>query len=63
LALDDVRAHFRAAGVSIQKTPEHLILLEDFPRTPAGKILKTELRRRVGELLAEAGAHPPEECA
>src|SRR5690606_22420870 len=43
ITLEDVRAHFRGAGVSVQKTPEHLVVVDDFPRTPAGKIIKTEL--------------------
>ncbi len=45
LTLDDVRAHFERAGVARQKTPERLELVEDLPRTPAGKVKKPELRR------------------
>ena len=44
LTLDDVRAHFAAAGVPPQKAPESLHITEDLPRTAAGKVLKTELR-------------------
>ncbi len=55
LTLDAVRTHFKAAGLSVQKTPEYLVLLdEDFPRTPTGKVLKVELRKRVKALQAEA---------
>jgi acyl-CoA synthetase (AMP-forming)/AMP-acid ligase II len=53
LDLEQVRAHFRAAGVAVYKTPERIVVLEEFPRTPAGKILKTELRQRLRALGAE----------
>jgi acyl-CoA synthetase (AMP-forming)/AMP-acid ligase II len=44
LTLDDVRAHFEHAGVARQKTPERLELVDDLPRTPAGKVRKPDLR-------------------
>ena len=44
VTLDDVRAHFEHAGVARQKTPERLELVDDLPRTPAGKVKKPELR-------------------
>ena len=44
LTLEDVRAHFAAAGVPPQKTPESLHVVDDLPRTAAGKVLKSELR-------------------
>ena len=45
LTLDDVRAHFEAAGVARQKAPERLVLVDELPRTPAGKVRKPDLRR------------------
>jgi acyl-CoA synthetase len=45
--LDAVRAHFAAAGLAKQKWPEEIVAVEDFPRTPSGKIKKFVLR---GEL-------------
>lgn len=42
--LDTVRAHFAAAGVPPQKAPEVLHVVDDFPRTAAGKIVKAALR-------------------
>lgn len=45
--LDGVREHFFASGIARQKTPEHLILVDDFPRTAAGKIQKHVLRDRL----------------
>jgi acyl-CoA synthetase (AMP-forming)/AMP-acid ligase II len=45
--LEEVRRHFRAAGVAIQKTPERLELVDDLPRGHGGKVQKVELRRRL----------------
>jgi acyl-CoA synthetase (AMP-forming)/AMP-acid ligase II len=47
LELDDVRAHFRAAGVARQKTPEMLVIRPDLPRTAAGKVQKFRLREEI----------------
>ncbi|MGD9701005.1 MAG: AMP-binding protein [Acidimicrobiia bacterium] len=47
LDLDEVRRHFAEIGVAKQKTPEHLVAVEEFPRTPSGKVRKVELRDRV----------------
>jgi acyl-CoA synthetase (AMP-forming)/AMP-acid ligase II len=53
LTLDEVRAHFREAGATRQKTPERIVVVDDFPRTPSGKIKKMDLRE---QLRAEARA-------
>ena len=50
--LDAVRRHLEAAGLARQKWPEELRVVDDFPRTPSGKVKKFELRRRLRE---EAG--------
>lgn len=47
LELDDVRAHFRAAGVARQKTPEMLVIKPELPRTAAGKVQKFRLRQEI----------------
>jgi non-ribosomal peptide synthetase component E (peptide arylation enzyme) len=47
MALPDVQAHFMAAGVARQKTPEALNLVDQLPRTPSGKVKKAELRARL----------------
>jgi acyl-CoA synthetase (AMP-forming)/AMP-acid ligase II len=52
LDLPAIIAHFQASGVARHKTPEYLVVVADFPRTSVGKILKTELRKRVAELQA-----------
>jgi acyl-CoA synthetase len=45
--LDAVRAHLDAAGLARQKWPEDLRPIEEFPRTPSGKIQKFALRDRL----------------
>ncbi len=47
LELDDVRAHFIEMGVAKQKTPEHIVPIEELPRTPSGKVRKVDLRDRL----------------
>ncbi len=47
LSLDMIRAHFNASGVARAKTPEHLRLVDDFPRTASGKVQKPALRRLI----------------
>jgi acyl-CoA synthetase (AMP-forming)/AMP-acid ligase II len=55
LDLEEVRSHFRAAGVAPQKTPERLIVVSDLPRTPSGKVQKFALRTQLrGEHSAPA---------
>lgn len=49
LTLADVQAHFAAAGVARQKTPEHLEVVDEFPRGMSGKIRKVDLRARLRE--------------
>lgn len=50
LSLDDIKAHFAAEGLARHKTPERLIVIDEFPRNATGKILKTELRKQVTAL-------------
>jgi len=45
LSIEEVRTLFRELGVARQKTPEHLVVVKDFPRTAAGKVIKPELRK------------------
>jgi acyl-CoA synthetase (AMP-forming)/AMP-acid ligase II len=47
--LPALRSHLEAEGLARQKWPEELRVLTDFPRTPSGKIMKAELRRRLRE--------------
>ena len=54
VTLEAIDRMFRNIGVARQKTPEVLVVLDDFPRTPSGKVQKAELRR----LLARDGQIP-----
>jgi cyclohexanecarboxylate-CoA ligase len=49
LTIADAGAHFRAAGVARQKTPEVIRIVDDLPRTPAGKVKKFALRALLRE--------------
>jgi non-ribosomal peptide synthetase component E (peptide arylation enzyme) len=51
--LDAVRTHFAGLGVARHKAPERVETVTDLPRTPTGKVKKTELRAL---LRTEAGA-------
>jgi cyclohexanecarboxylate-CoA ligase len=51
ITLDDIREHFATTGILKQKPPERLVLVDEFPRTPAGMILRPALRKRVAEML------------
>jgi cyclohexanecarboxylate-CoA ligase len=46
--LADVTAHLVAQGLSRRKLPERLEVVDDFPRTASGKIVKRTLRDRLG---------------
>jgi acyl-CoA synthetase len=45
--LQDLRDHLQAAGLARQKWPEEIRIVEDFPRTPSGKIKKVVLREHL----------------
>ena len=47
--LDALRRYLDAEGLARQKWPEEVRLVEEFPRTPSGKIVKAELRRQLRE--------------
>ncbi len=49
LTLDDVRTFAAASGLAAHKLPERLVLVEDFPRTAAGKVRKRDLRPQLPE--------------
>jgi acyl-CoA synthetase len=45
--LDEVREHFKAAGVAVQKWPEELHRVDDYPRTASGKVQKFLVRQNI----------------
>src|SRR6185503_9438618 len=46
-SLAEVTAHLLALGLSKRKLPERLTVVDEFPRTASGKIVKRALRDRV----------------
>lgn len=56
LAFDTMTAYLREAGISVQKVPERLEVVEVLPRNAFGKVLKTELRARFAGVSAGAAA-------
>ena len=57
LTLAELTAHLRAQGIASFKLPERLELVDSFPTSPVGKILKRALRDTIADTLArEAGA-------
>jgi acyl-CoA synthetase len=53
-SLEEVREHLGSIGIARQKWPESLHRVDDFPRTPSGKVQKFKLRQslRDGDLPA-----------
>ena len=51
--LDAMRAFLENAGLARQKWPEHVRSIEEFPRTPSGKIQKFVLRQQLRDAAAQ----------
>jgi cyclohexanecarboxylate-CoA ligase len=49
LAFEEMQAFLGSKGVAKQYWPEKLVVLEDFPKTPSGKIQKFQLRDQVAQ--------------
>ncbi len=45
--IDEVREHFKRAGVAAQKWPEELHQVDDYPRTASGKVQKFRVRQSI----------------
>lgn len=56
VALDELLQVAQAAGVARQKSPERLVLVEDLPRTPSGKVRKDLLREDIRRRLKDGRA-------
>jgi acyl-CoA synthetase (AMP-forming)/AMP-acid ligase II len=48
-SLDEIRNHLDGVGLARQKWPESLHIVDDFPRTPSGKVQKYRLREQLRE--------------
>jgi acyl-CoA synthetase len=52
ITLRTINAELERIGLARQKWPEEIMIVRDFPRTPAGKVRKMDLRRQLrGEAL------------
>ena len=60
--LAEIRRFLERAGLARQKFPEHLVVVEDLPRVPSGKISKDVLRARAREIAQAADAAVPQEA-
>ena len=47
--LEALRAALADAGLARQKWPEQLVVVDDLPRTPSGKVQKAVLRHRLAD--------------
>ena len=54
--LSDLTSHLEKVGLARQKFPEWLEIVEDFPRTPAGKVKKNVLREIATALDKQAAS-------
>jgi acyl-CoA synthetase (AMP-forming)/AMP-acid ligase II len=52
--LAEIRGFVELAGLARQKCPEHLVIVDELPRVPSGKVSKDVLRARA-KAIAEAG--------
>lgn len=48
--LPGIRSYLEKVGLARQKFPEHLVLVDDLPRVPSGKVRKDVLRQRAREI-------------
>lgn len=53
--LPTLTSHLEAAAVTRQKWPEEVLIVDDFPRTPSGKIRKVDLRTRLRDAAGSQG--------
>ncbi len=68
LKLDELRTFLLGRQIAKFKIPERLEIVDEFPISPAGKILRRELRQRVAEAVARekspaSGAMPGQQSA
>jgi len=56
LAFEELVAFLRAREIARFKLPERLEIVNEFPISPAGKILRRELRARIAQQLQSEGS-------
>ena len=55
-ALEDLVAYLTRLGLARFKLPERLVVVDDFPLSPFGKVSKKELTERIKRMVAEESA-------
>ena len=55
ITLDDIRAHRTARGVSKEWFPELLVVVDELPVAPGGKLAKSVLREDIRRRMEESG--------
>ena len=63
ITLDDLVAHLAARGVSREWYPEHLVVVDELPRSSGGKVAKGDLRADAERRAAEQSAVGPSGAA
>jgi acyl-CoA synthetase len=53
LTLDELVAHLASRGVSKETFPEHLVVVDELPRSSGGKVAKKQLREDIRRRLEE----------
>ncbi|MEU4431005.1 AMP-binding protein [Nocardia rhamnosiphila] len=55
-SLEDLCAYFADAGLAKQKWPQEIHVVDDFPRSPSGKVQKYKIRQSLATNRSEPGA-------
>lgn len=62
VTLDDIVAHLAARGVTREWFPEHLVVVDEMPRSSGGKIAKAELRADLERRLSQPDDHTAQDA-
>lgn len=54
--LAEIRRFLERAGLARQKFPEHLVIVDELPRVPSGKVSKDVLRARAKRIAEDGGS-------
>jgi acyl-CoA synthetase (AMP-forming)/AMP-acid ligase II len=57
--LAEIRRFLERAGLARQKCPEHLVIIDELPRVPSGKVSKDVLRARAKAIRKPDNRSPP----
>ena len=55
VSLDEIRDHLSSRGVSREWWPEHIVVVDELPRSSGGKVAKGELREDIRTRLGASG--------